>query len=251
MPENKNDAQHIENSSRASGFFEAFWNVLTMIVIIATLAAIGLFVLIYQYPAVRFNPFPPPTLPALIALPTSTPTPPMLPATWTPTITQTVMPSITPEPYTDTLAPTMVGSDLLQAPVNTPDNNANYPFALQSEPAGIDASVLYPDRSCGWMGVGGQVTDLQGSPVTGITVQLGGSLNGKALDQTSLTGLATKYGEAGYEFELGKIPVNSTDTIWIRLIDQARLPLSQRVYFQTFEDCRRNLIIINFRQVRK
>jgi len=38
--------------------------------------------------------------------------------------------------------------------------------------------------------------------------------------------------------------------MWVRLIDQARLPLSPKVYFDTYEDCHRNLIVINFRQVR-
>jgi hypothetical protein len=77
--------------------------------------------------------------------------------------------------------------------------------------------------------VGGQVVDMQGRPVTGITVQIGGNLGKEVIDQTSLTGLALKYGEAGYEFELAKTPAASKQTLWVRLIDQARLPLSPKV----------------------
>jgi len=36
----------------------------------------------------------------------------------------------------------------------------------------------------------------------------------------------------------------------VQLLDQAGAPLSEKIYFETFEDCNRNLVFINFKQVR-
>jgi hypothetical protein len=58
------------------------------------------------------------------------------------------------------------------------------------------------------------------------------------------------YGPGGYEFELGEGPVASTQTLWVQLLDQAMLPLSDKIYFDTFSECDKNLILINFNQVR-
>jgi len=207
--------------------------------------------LIFSNPNVPVNPFPPPTVPVAIVLPSNTPEPPRLPPTWTPTITTTPLPTETPKPPTATA--TIVGGNFLLTPSATqPEVQSNYAFVLKSAPAAIDASVLYPDRGdCKWMGVGGQVLDLQGRPVTGITIMLGGSVDGKLVDQTSLTGTALKYGEAGYEFTLDSQSVRATKgAYWVRLVDQQKLPLSAKVYFDTFDDCQKNLIVINFRQVR-
>lgn len=231
---------------------DAIWNILTVLILISACGLLFLFLQIFQNPYMPINPFQPPTLPAVLQLPTHTPTAPRLPATYTPTITLTPTQTNTPEPPTATPLPTqtLVGMGMLNTLAPTADSGANYSFALQSDPTAIDAVVLYPERGCNWLGVGGQVTDLQGRPVTGITVQLGGNLEGKTIDQTSLTGLATKYGEAGYEFELAQLPAESKNSLWVRLIDQSRLPLSPRVYFSTFADCSKNLIIVNFRQVK-
>lgn len=244
MP-SKNKASKKGNSG--GGFF---WNVLTLLALLGIILAASWFMLVFQDPYTAMNPFPPPTLPAAIVLPTSTATQPALPPTWTPEVTETEVPTFTPVPtHTATLSETEVAAKGPTA-TRTESPISLYSFDLQSTPTGIDASVLYPERDCEWLGVGGQVVDMQGRPVTGITVQIGGYLGTKVIDQTSLTGLALKYGEAGYEFEIAKQPAASAQTLWVRLIDQARLPLSPKVMFDTYEDCQRNLIIVNFRQVR-
>jgi hypothetical protein len=121
---------------------------------------------------------------------------------------------------------------------------------LKSVPSAIDASVLNPERGCNWMGIGGQVLDLQGRPLTGVTVQLGGTLEGRSITLNSLTGTARQYGEAGFEFTLSDLPIASNGTLWVRLADQASLPLSGRQSFDTYAECEKNLIIINFKQIR-
>lgn len=253
-----NTVSRISRKDKNSG--GSFWNILTILAILGIGLVVVWFWVVFQNPYSNLNPYPPPTLPVAIVLPSATPTQPALPPTWTPAVKATILPTITPRIVTSTMAavetempaPTTFIASTTEhpAPTSTEAPVSLYSFDLQSAPTGIDASVLYPERDCKWMGVGGQVVDLQGRPVTGITVQIGGTMGTRVIDQTSLTGLALKYGEAGYEFEISKQPESTSQSIWVRLIDQARLPLSPKVYFDTYEDCQRNLIIINFRQVR-
>ncbi|GAP18489.1 hypothetical protein [Levilinea saccharolytica] len=229
---------------------DGLWNVLTVLGLLGLAAMLTVAGLIYWNPYVPFNPYPPPTLPAPLVLPSATPTIPALPPTWTPTVTLTTAPTDTPVPPTPTA--TLIGMGPTATPTATEPVNTVYAFALQSPPAMISATILYPERSsCDWMGVGGQVLDMQGGPAVGISVQVGGSLEGYALTlYPSLTGTALKYGAAGYEVTLNNRPVASQGKLWIQLIDQQRLPLSSRVYFDTSGDCEKNLVVINFKQVR-
>ena len=72
----------------------------------------------------------------------------------------------------------------------------------------------------------------------------------KACTQLSLTGTALQYGQAGYEFTLADHPIKSKQSVWVMLFDQAMIPLSGKIYFDTSEDCPQNLILVNFRQIR-
>ena len=40
------------------------------------------------------------------------------------------------------------------------------------------------------------------------------------------------------------------NSLWVRLLDQSGLPLSGKVYFSTTQDCQRNLVVVNFKQVK-
>ena len=63
---------------------DAIWNTLSFLAVMAVIAVIVLFSLIFINPQTAINPFPPPTLPAALVLPTHTPTYGQLPPTWTP-----------------------------------------------------------------------------------------------------------------------------------------------------------------------
>ena len=234
------------------------YNFLTMLALLVMLAVITFVALTYTNPYNRLNPFPPPTQPAALVLPSQTPLPSSTNTPLPPTPTWTLTPSITPTP---TKTPTASATAALATPLNpddevlqtstvTPRVVSQYPFVLRADPVGIDASLLYPNRGCRWSGIGGQVVDLQDSPYVGITIQMGGSLQGRYINEYSLTGTATKYGDAGFEFTLTDYPFDSRSELWVRLINQSNYPLSERVFFDTYGDCARNLIIINFEQVR-
>jgi hypothetical protein len=66
----------------------------------------------------------------------------------------------------------------------------------------------------------------------------------------TLTGIALNYGRAGYEFTLADKPIASNDMLWVQLLDQIGAPISEKVYFDTYAECEKNLIIINFKQVK-
>jgi hypothetical protein len=61
------------------------WDILTIILLTGTVVILVLVIQIFSDPTGTMNPFPPPTLPAQLILPTRTNTPLRLPATWTPT----------------------------------------------------------------------------------------------------------------------------------------------------------------------
>ncbi len=103
------------------------------------------------------------------------------------------------------------------------------------------------------MGVAGQILDLSRAPITqGMTIKLGGVLPGSEINFPlfSLTGMASAYGPGGYEFTLANRPIASSNTLFVQLLDQALLPVSEEIRFETFDACDKNLILINFQQVR-
>jgi hypothetical protein len=66
----------------------------------------------------------------------------------------------------------------------------------------------------------------------------------------TLSGVALTYGRSGYEFKLADAPIASKGVLWLQLLSQAGIPLSDKIYFDTYNDCNKNLIIIDFKQVR-
>jgi hypothetical protein len=121
-------------------------------------------------------------------------------------------------------------------------NGENSGFVIQP---GTPVSVLSWTHDCNWMGVGGQVF-FDDHPINQIIVETGGTLEGKYVLGLSITGLINTYGSGGFEIKLSDHPVNSTGTVWIQLKDIAGLPLSEKFYLSSQDDCAKNLILINF-----
>jgi hypothetical protein len=71
----------------------SFWDFLTGLFLLATLAVIGVVAIIYFNPYSSLNPFPYPTMPPTLYVPTATATPFSMPPTWTPTPKVDVTPS--------------------------------------------------------------------------------------------------------------------------------------------------------------
>jgi hypothetical protein len=227
------------------------WNILTILILLtACCMALGI-AAIFVNPYGVYNPFPPPTLPPTITFPTQTPTPKAgIPPTWTPTatveVTLTATPTATLEPTQPSPTETPVAGTQLPLPPE-----GGMPFVIhEGDPVAIP-NIAHPDLGCNWMGIAGKAYNLSGAPIAqGLFIQLGGVLNGTPKDMLGTTGMVTDYGPGGYEFTLTDKPLASIQTLWVQLFDQAMIPLSDPIYFDTYADCDKNLVLVNFSQVR-
>lgn len=236
------------------GSFDLIWNLLTLIVLLVLFAVIAVQTTIYFNPYAAFNPFPPVEMPEVMVLPTPTNTVIILPeieATEAPVAV--VDPTEIPEPTATQEIIVQEGTPVVAEdpvePTATPFVGY-YSFRMQNEPNAINGAIFKPDLGCSWLGVAGQVFDLQGRPVKGIRVWLRGTLNGENIDYLGLTLDSSPYGPSGFEFTLADTPVASSGKLYLQLLDQAGIPISDKVYFDTYADCEKNLILINFKQVR-
>jgi hypothetical protein len=221
---------------------------LSLLFLVAIVLVIVFTALLFRDPFSPLNPLPPNTPIPTVFIPTATLTPTqpqVLPGTWTPTITPTPTATQTLTP-TDTPTPTETSTPA--PPTDTVPNTA-YNYLLRGLPAYLAGSVIHPDDGCK-LWIAGQAFDMKGSPVIGITVQMGGTLNRKNVYLLSLTGTALQYGQGGYEFVLAEEALASSEDVWIQLLNQEMVPISERVFFNTFADCEKNLVLINFKQVK-
>jgi hypothetical protein len=95
------------------------WDILSILGLVSICCLGVVFTSIAMNPNSSLNPFPPPTMPALLDLPSSTPTLRSLPSTWTPTSPDSGN-SVLP---TQTLPPTRTGwvmPTFTSTPTNTP-----------------------------------------------------------------------------------------------------------------------------------
>lgn len=229
------------------------WNLLTGLFLLATLVVGWVILQIYQDPTSSFNPYPIPTMIPTLFIPTRP-----MPSTLAPTaaITETLplvspTPTLTFTPTPTAIAATQSGPIDLTTPSSTPRVNSIYSFSLQAEPRAIDSGLFNSGRGCDWMGVAGQAFDMKNSPLAlGIIVQVGGVVDGKVLNITSLTGTATQYGPAGYEVTLADKPIASKGAVWVRLLDQSGFAISDRIFINTYSECDQNLVIVNFKQIK-
>jgi hypothetical protein len=203
-------------------FGSALLNLGSLITLLATLCAGGYFTQIFLDPQSDLNPLPPFTsVPTAAATQTS------------------ILP--TAEPTSD-VAPTATLEPTATVPAIT--------YAIQEgSPAALDAAVFRPELACNFLGVFGQAFGLDDAPITGLRVQVTGTLNGQPVDKLGLTGAASQYGAgAYYEIQLANAPAASDNTLSVVLLDEAGQALSIPATFSTSSECSQNLILINFKQ---
>ena len=234
---------------------DLIWNILTIVVLVTILCLVGYFLMIFVNPHTSFNPLQPPTPLQPLLFPTATITPLQLEPTWTSTATIQPTPSGTPRPtwtpiFTDTPF-SLIPPTKTPRPIAT--SKSKLPFAVSV--THIDSTIIHPEAGCNWLGIGGEALDLNDSPVLYLLVRIGGTLGGEIIDPKLFTTVTIadprlKYGGASFEFVLGSKPTTSNNTLWIQLMNQAGIPLSEKTYFSTYDDCKRNLVLIRFKQVK-
>ena len=130
------------------------------------------------------------------------------------------------------LSLTRSGASLQEAPTE---------FLMQTGTPVQIPNFVQPDAGCSWTGVGGQVFNQGGEPVTGIVIRVTGSLNGSAIDAFAVSGGSIKFGAGGYEIELARSAVASKNTLYMQLIDLGGAPRSPLLALETSADCSANL----------
>ncbi|HXF84924.1 MAG TPA: hypothetical protein VNK49_05990 [Anaerolineales bacterium] len=235
-----------ESRSRSS---LQIWDILSILMLILTACLGGYFLLIFFNPNVSINPFAPGRGPFAPRTPTFTPTPFQLEPTWTASPTLEMTPTDTPRP---TFTPFPTNTPVfLGPPTRTPrpTSTPRAPFSAISIQA-VESTLIHPELGCNWAGVGGTVVDANNSPLIGIVVVLRGTLNGSTVDLTTVSGINKEYGPSGFEFVLGNAPVASNNTLYVQLLDQANVPLSDTIKIRTYAECTRNLVIVRFKKNR-
>ena len=226
-------------------------DIFSILLLLGAVCLGGYFLLVFMNPYTALNPLPPATPIPPIIIPTATITPQQLAELWTetptiqPTITNTPRPTFTPIP-TDT--PLVLFEPTATTVPPTATATPGMPF--EAEIQNIDSTIIHPDTGCNWLGVGGTIEDMDKSPLLGVVVRVQGTLVGATVDMTTVSGVSPSYGKSGFEFILGAAPLPSTETLYIRLFDQAGLPLSDQIIFNTSSECNQNLVLIRFRKVR-
>jgi hypothetical protein len=155
----------MQQGSSKTNIRDLIINILTGLVVILIVAVIALQMTIYLNPKVVFNPLPPYDMPDALVI--NIPTKPEFQSEPTPTEisvmivqpTETRMPTATQQgTFSDG---TPVVEETPVAPTETPFSGY-YAFVLQNEINAIESALLKPNLGCNWIGVAGQVFDLQG-----------------------------------------------------------------------------------------
>jgi hypothetical protein len=111
-------------------------------------------------------------------------------------------------------------------------------------PAALPNFVM-PEAACNWTGVGGQVFDISGTPVSGLVIKIFGTLEGKLVEHFVLTGSSLQFGPGGFDVMVADHLLTSPGTLSLQLLDISGLEKSPVIQFQVFADCQHNLRVIN------
>ena len=117
-------------------------------------------------------------------------------------------------------------------------------FVLQ--PGNPKYTQNFNDLDCAYLGIAGQVFDSSdpGNPISFLRIQV----QGGRLDYYTVTGSQPAFGPGGYELFLGYAPIDTTDVYSVQVRDASGLPLSDAYFIPTYDDCEKNLILVNFVQ---
>ncbi len=223
------------------------WDMLSILTLILTLCIGAYYVMLFLFPQSSLNPLKPNLFPEG-SLPTPTFTPIILDATWTVTPTVEASSTFTLVP-THTLQPSSTPFSLI-TPTETATPTATPKAPFSATTTYIASTIIHQEEGCNWQGIGGTVVDANNADMLRMTIRLEGSYNGKTKNELTVSSIAPAYGKSGYEFFLGTVPISSKGELYLQLFDQAGVPLSDKIYVDTFNDCSKNLVLVRFKKNR-
>lgn len=162
--------------------------------------------------------------PTLAPLPTDTPVP---------------QPTNTPLPF-PTATPVVIST-----PEETPTVEPVHKFVAQE---GTPSYIPY-SGGCSGVYIAGNITDIDHNPVMLMTVRAVGNLGGEEIFIEVLSGSNTDYTISGWEIKLSDSMITSFGEITLSLYEQGGWePISDEILVDTYNDCTRNLAVVNFIQ---
>lgn len=127
----------------------------------------------------------------------------------------------------------------------TPTKQAAVIVTQPQTPAYL-VNFLHPELGCQWTGVAGQIFNPSGLSVNGLIVEVSGKVNGIDFLGLGLTGTSLPIGPGGFEIKLANQPFDSHAALNLRIFDKNGVQLNDTLPLTTYNDCRKNLILINF-----
>jgi hypothetical protein len=221
-------------------------NRLALLLLGLTALVLACYLIIFLAPNTPLNPWPPLARAALSTMaPTAAPVP-TRPPTWTPTAVQTYQSRAT-RPI-DTPVPTRTPL-VSRTPTKSPALPTKSPYKFMP----VRDPVLMPDKygaACGnWGGVGGQVLDLNGAPLAGVSVMGWGGPIGAQDKRVFVSGSDARInkfysGDGAYELYIGA----PGDFDFFVVVYENGQPVSPVVKIRMVNDCTRDLAFINFQR---
>lgn len=240
-----------ESSENPRDSSDQMWNTLSMVMLGLTVLTTIYYTVLFVSPSLApFGSRAEPTIAILYLTPTPKPTrppthtlAPTVPPTWTPSPTNTPLPPPTTRPPR-TNTPTRTKVIFTRPPTATGSPTpTRHPYPFQLSERGVEFTQYFLGPGCNWLGIGGEVVDMEGEPIMGISVVLnGGGLN----NIITPSGSRPEYGPSGWEHYLDNEPKQGTFVI--QLWHQGQ-PVSEEVQVNTTRDCRKNLALLVFEQV--
>ena len=145
----------------------------------------------------------------------------------------------------DTSIPTELPTE-----TSTPQFTATpFPFILQSVTPVYIENFAHPSEGCDWLGIVGQVFDGDGKPSLNKVIMVTGEFEEKVVEIVGVTGVpeADIYGPGGFEIQIADHVFASEKALFIQVFNLDGIPISDSIPFDTIADCRKNLVIINFK----
>lgn len=220
------------------------WDLLSIFTLLITFCMGLYFVAVFLAPNSNINPFSPANMAANMP-PTATITQIQLSPTWTVTpMNATITPTLVP---TLTVPPTATVFSII-TPSDTPTPTATPKAPFSATVTYIDSTIIHPEAACNWQGVAGTIVDANNADIIGIAVRVTGFYNNKTKNELTVSGISPAFGKSGFELFLGAVPIASDGLLSIQIFDQAGLPLSDNITFDTFNDCTKNLVLVKFKK---
>lgn len=242
--------KHSAGSSREPGGL--LLNLLTFLFLLASLLLAAYFGYTFANPHHPLNPLAPPDQAAEIQTPEATPTMPAVEneteaaAQQAETEVQLAAPTSTLTPATAaTLPPFPTATPVVINTLSPTLTDAPRKFAAHEG----SPSYLPYSGGCTGLYIAGNITDIDDNPVMLMTVRASGTLGGKDILIEVLSGSNTNYTVSGWEIKLSDSLIASSGEIIVALYRQGGWePISEELRIDTFNDCSRNLIVVNFIQ---